>query len=230
VTENRTRAGFVGIECRMAHAAIEGGLLDADDLVCQVREVGLADGDSNRRLAFRHGDLHGLRRRYAEADPQAFDSKLEVGFGKTAHTHALNEDISAMVNLPLSETAAVRLNGSWSDDAGFINQPDLYALNPARVPIPAQPNNLSSPPVTHSEQGTNSYQYRNARIAALLEPNDDFKAELSYYYQTSAANGFPYVAPAYGITALSSADHTRARSAPGTSHQRVPPPGRAQWP
>jgi iron complex outermembrane receptor protein len=40
----------------------------------------------------------------------------------------------------------------------------------------------------------NSYQYRNARLSMLWKPNDQFKAQLSYYYQRSTANGFPYAA------------------------------------
>src|SRR6202034_4789334 len=49
-------------------------------------------------------------------------------------------------------------------------------------------------PKIYSEDGANSYQYRNARIAMLFKPNDEFKAELSYLYQRSTANGFPYIA------------------------------------
>jgi iron complex outermembrane recepter protein len=127
-------------------------------------------------------------------DPSAFDAKGEAGLSKTAHTHALNEDVKGMLNLPLSDTFAVRLNASWTDDAGFINQPNLYVLNSAGAPVSAQPRNLFSPPKTYSEDGVNSYEYRTARVAALWRPNDEFKAQLAYYYQTSVAGGFPYIA------------------------------------
>jgi len=69
---------------------------------------------------------------------------------------------------------------------------------------------LLSNPVEYSKDGTNSYQYRTARIATLWKPSDAFKAQLSYYYQVSKANGFPQVAPEFGLDALSSADHTQA--------------------
>jgi iron complex outermembrane recepter protein len=157
------------------------------------------------------GSLGGTIRFVQNApDPQAFDAKVEAGLSKTDHTHATNQDISGMLNLPLSDTLAVRLNASWTDEAGFINQPNLYALDSSGAPISQQPGNLLSPPVTYSKDGTNSYGYRTARIATLWKPSDEFKAQLSYHYQVSTANGFPYAAPAYGVEALSSTDHTQA--------------------
>jgi outer membrane receptor protein involved in Fe transport len=117
-----------------------------------------------------------------------------VGAGDTYHTHAPNEEISGMLNLPLSDTFAVRVNAGWSYDAGFINQPNLFVLNSAGEPISAQPGNAFSPPVIYDKNGTNSYEYHTARFAALWKPNDQFRAELNYYYQLGLANGFPYAA------------------------------------
>ncbi len=157
------------------------------------------------------GSLGGTIRFVQNApDPSAFDATAEAGLSKTAHTHALNEDIKGMVNLPLSDTLAVRMNASWSDDAGYINQPNLYALNAAGAPIAAQAGNLLSPPQTYSRDGTNSYGYRTAHISALWQPSDVFKAQLSYFYQVSTADGFPYASPAYGLSSLTSIDHTQA--------------------
>ena len=157
------------------------------------------------------GSLGGTIRFVQNApDPTAFDAKIETGLSKTDHTHAMNEDVSAMVNLPITDSLAVRLNASWTDEAGFINQPNLYVLNGAGEPISTQPGNLMAAPETYSKDGTNSYGYRTARIATLFKPNDEFKAQLSYYYQISDADGFPYAAPYYGVTSLTSTDHTQA--------------------
>ena len=67
-------------------------------------------------------------------DPSGFDAKMEVGLSKTQHTHTTNEEIKGMVNLPLSETFAVRINAGASDDAGFVNQTNLYALDSQGYP------------------------------------------------------------------------------------------------
>jgi long-subunit fatty acid transport protein len=94
-----------------------------------------------------------------------------------------------MLNLPLSDTLAVRISASWTDEAGFINQPNLDVLDSSGAPVPTQPGNLLSPAATYSKDGTNSYGYRTARVATLWKPSDEFKAELSYHYQVSTANG-----------------------------------------
>lgn len=143
-------------------------------------------------------------------DPKAFDARVEGGASYTDHTHAPNYDVNGVLNLPLSDTLAVRLNAGYTDQAGFINQPNLYVLDPAGAPVAAQPGNLLSPPATEAKNGTNSYIYRSARVAALWRPNDDFHAQLSYYHQQSSADGYPYAAPYYGLKNLSSSDYTPA--------------------
>jgi len=141
------------------------------------------------------GSLGGTVRFVLNApDPKGFDAKIEAGASDTAHTHAINDDVNAMVNLPITDTLAVRVNGSLTNDAGFINQPNLYVLS-GGAPITNSPGNpLTETPVKYSEDGVNSYQYRTARVAALWKPNDDLKAQLAYYYQVAAAGGFPSVA------------------------------------
>jgi outer membrane receptor protein involved in Fe transport len=157
------------------------------------------------------GSLGGTIRFVQNApDPQGFDAKVEGGVSDTAHTHAPNYDVNGMLNLPLSETFAFRLNAGYTGEAGFINQPTLYALNSAGDPIAAQPGNLLSPPVTYSRDGTNSYIYRTARASALWKPDDGFHVQLSYYHQQSSADGYPYAAPFYGSSSLSSSDYTPA--------------------
>jgi outer membrane receptor protein involved in Fe transport len=141
------------------------------------------------------GSLGGTIRFVQNApDPKAFDAKVELGVSDTAHTSEPNEDVSGMLNIPISETLAVRINAGWTYDAGFINQPNLFVLDPTGVPVSAEPGNLFSPPETYGQTHVNDYQYRSARISALWKPGDEFHAQLSYYYQLDTAGGFPYVA------------------------------------
>ena len=82
------------------------------------------------------GSLGGTIRFVMNApDPSGFDAKAEVGVSKTPHTHTTNEDINGMINLPVSDTFAVRINAGASDDAGFVNQTNLYVLDSAGAPV-----------------------------------------------------------------------------------------------
>ena len=141
------------------------------------------------------GSLGGTIRFVQNApDPSGFDARAEVGISDTQHTHAPNENVNGMLNLPVNDTFAVRVNAGWSYAAGFINQPNLYVLNAAGAPISAEPGNVFSPPVKYSQDGVNHYEYRDARVAALWKPNEAFHAQLTYYYQLATAGGFPSVA------------------------------------
>jgi outer membrane receptor protein involved in Fe transport len=151
-----------------------------------------------------------------QPDPHAFDARVEAGLSNTAHTHAINKDVNGMLNLPLAETLALRVNADYNGEAGFIDQPGLYALADAGNPIAAQAGNLLSPPLTFSRRGTNSYIYRLARASALWKPSEEFHAQLSYYFQRSTAAGYPYAAPFYGSNSLASSDYT-----PATTDDRV---------
>jgi iron complex outermembrane receptor protein len=141
------------------------------------------------------GSLGGTIRFVQNApDPSGFDARAEVGISDTQHTHAPNENVNGMLNLPVNDTFAVRVNAGWSYDAGFINQPNLYVLNAAGAPISADPGNVFSAPVKYAQDGVNHYEYRDARVAALWKPNETFHAQLTYYYQLATAGGFPSVA------------------------------------
>jgi iron complex outermembrane receptor protein len=157
------------------------------------------------------GSLGGTIRFVQNApDPKAFDARVEVGASDTDHTHGPNENVNGMLNIPVTDTFAVRMNAGYENDAGFINAPQLYRLDSSGAPIAAQPGNLLSPPEQYSQNGINGYDYKNARISALYKPNDDFRAQLSYYYQLSTAGGFPQAAPSLGLDNLETVDRTRA--------------------
>jgi outer membrane receptor protein involved in Fe transport len=92
-------------------------------------------------------------------DPTGFDAKGEVGVSKTQHTENLNEEIKGMINLPISDVFAIRLNAGASDDAGFVNQTNLYVLDAQGVPVLSQPTTAANPvglgvaPQTYSKEG-----------------------------------------------------------------------------
>src|SRR6185437_9525442 len=66
------------------------------------------------------GSLGGTIRFVQNApDPKAFDAKAEAGLSSTAHTNSLSYDINGMLNLPLSDTLAIRLNAGYTSEAGF---------------------------------------------------------------------------------------------------------------
>lgn len=142
------------------------------------------------------GSLGGtLRFVQNEPDPSGFDVKVDATMGTTAHTSEPNGSVNGVLNIPLSATLALRANAGWAYDAGYVNQPNVYRLDPSGAPIPTQAGNLFSPPATYAAQHTNDYQYHTGRMALMWKPDDiPLTGKLSYYYQLGTAGGFPYIA------------------------------------
>jgi len=72
-------------------------------------------------------------------DLHDFDARAETGVSDTAHTHTVNWDVNGMLNLPIAESLALRLNAGYTEEAGFINQPQLYVLGSTGAPAPRNP-------------------------------------------------------------------------------------------
>ncbi len=93
------------------------------------------------------GSLGGTLRIVQNApDPRVFDAKVEAGMSDTDRSQSPNEDVTGMINLPVTDTFAVRLNAGFTNQAGYINQPNLYRLDGSGVRSPAIPAICSAHP------------------------------------------------------------------------------------
>ena len=67
-----------------------------------------------------------IRYLYKEPDPTGFDAAVNVSYGGMKDSEDNSSRIDAMVNLPMSESAAVRLTLWDADTAGFVDALDPY--------------------------------------------------------------------------------------------------------
>ena len=125
-------------------------------------------------------------------NPNAFDSSAEVVFSDTNHggfDHAEN----AMVNLPFGAgLAAVRIVGSYSRDAGWI---DRVVIAPGEFPA-ANGNtrgNVLGAPVAADYHDVNDVERTSVRVSALVKPIDGLTITPSFFYQKLQAGGLPYI-------------------------------------
>ena len=123
-------------------------------------------------------------------DPAAFDSSAEVVFGDTDHggfDHAEN----AMVNLPFGAgLAAVRIVGSYSRDAGWI---DRVVIAPGEFPA-ANGNtrgNVLAAPVAAEHHDVNDVERTSVRVGAVVKPLDGLSITPSFFYQKMQSGGLP---------------------------------------
>jgi outer membrane receptor protein involved in Fe transport len=132
------------------------------------------------------------------ANPDKFEASTEVKFADTDHggfDHAEN----GMVNLPFwSDKAALRIVGSYSYDAGWI---DRVVAAPGQFPFPTglvdgvytTRGNVLAAPIAEDYHDVNEVETTSVRASAVFKPFDGLTITPSYLYQKMRSGGLPYI-------------------------------------
>jgi outer membrane receptor protein involved in Fe transport len=131
-----------------------------------------------------------------------FDYQFDGTMSGTDHANQPNSAENIMLNIPVTDKFAVRLNAGYDRNAGFINDPFAARYDrPGNLPVNAQPllqdpaNPLTSPYKTIADHGINSDETWFARADGLYHITDDISAEASYQHQYDHSDGFAYEYP-----------------------------------
>ncbi len=134
-------------------------------------------------------------------NPAAFEASGELKAADTSHG-GFDHGESAMVNLPLSDTAAVRIVGSYSHDAGWI---DRKVVAPGQFPLPGglvvgpynsyytQRGDVAAAPLAADYKDVNDVEKTSIRVSALFKPVDGLTIAPSFFYQKLRAGGLSYI-------------------------------------
>jgi outer membrane receptor protein involved in Fe transport len=131
--------------------------------------------------------------RYVQNKPDAekFDGKLSAGVSSTAKASDTNYNIKGMINMPLSETTALRASAGYVSYAGFIDMPYAYTLDANRQVTLSDPNDPTSAPATHPIKDHNDEETTFFRASLLSSPSDNLSFQLTYMFQNDSADGRP---------------------------------------
>src|SRR6202041_2172070 len=121
-------------------------------------------------------------------DPTAFDASAETILSHTSGSDTLNSDGNAMVNLPLSDTAAVRIVGSQEHLGGWIDRKVIAELD-FPTPTGTTHGNVAAAPVANNFRDVNDEVLTSARIALLWNATDRLSIEPSFMYQKITQDG-----------------------------------------
>ena len=128
-------------------------------------------------------------------DPDAFAADLELDYGQTSGSEGNNMAMDALINIPLSDTMAVRANYSRIDNDGVIDYINAYQLNSFREPLVNVGGNCVDPrTATDNEilfnvgcfqtvEDADTVEIDYAKIAFRAEPGQTFNLQLSYQIQ-----------------------------------------------
>jgi iron complex outermembrane receptor protein len=127
-----------------------------------------------------------------------FEGATDTSLSQTSSGGSTNGAISAMVNLPMGDTFAVRLVGTQKYISGWI--PRIVA-EPGTFPYPvgfgttcasycSTRGDVGAAPVEKTIKGSNLEKFTAARAEALFKPNADFSILGTLMYQRIDAQGY----------------------------------------
>ncbi len=111
--------------------------------------------------------------RYITRQPKLteFEGAVEVG-GYTGTDTDWGGDVKGMVNVPMGQTTALRVVGYYNELAGFID-----SVYPGRA----------------VREDVNSGQKSGARVALLIQPDDNISITPRFVYQKLETDGYPRI-------------------------------------
>lgn len=130
-------------------------------------------------------------------DTEALSGRIKADASLTESAGDPNGSVSGVLNVPLSPNLAVRLNGSYTEEKGFMDYTHLYARNtngkidPTAPPLLADPSDqVNSPAVFTSKDDADNSDALYLRAAALYR-NDKVSALLTLVHQELSADTTP---------------------------------------
>jgi outer membrane receptor protein involved in Fe transport len=124
-------------------------------------------------------------------------ASLEEKVSDTVSGGGINHKESAMVNLPLGDTAAVRIVGSFTSDSGWIKRNVIadgaVTTDVGVYPDVSRPSNFYTAPLQESLNGVNTTQVDSIRAQILWKPLDNLSIEPLVMYERTLQGAPPEV-------------------------------------
>ncbi|WP_339674066.1 TonB-dependent receptor [Dasania marina] len=136
------------------------------------------------------GALGGtLRYIQREPNPDQFEAKISGEISQVAEGDDLGWKTDVMLNVPITDNMAVRINLGKEEQAGFIDQTKMYQVDSNGAPVLADPSKpVTSPGLFTSKDDVNDAEIENARIHFMIQ-TDKAIINIAHHYQKTQAGG-----------------------------------------
>ncbi len=135
------------------------------------------------------GSLAGnVRYIMKKPDLSGFSGEAGVAFGQTDGSDGYNLNPDILLNVPLSDTFAFRMNAGMIDNDGIVDYPNVYVLDANGDPV-VNGDVVTATPVYRSVKDADTVDIKYGRVSLLFAPSDTFSAQLSYQRQEDDIGG-----------------------------------------
>ncbi|MGB5133208.1 MAG: TonB-dependent receptor [Steroidobacteraceae bacterium] len=138
------------------------------------------------------GSLAGnVRYIMKKPDTSDFSGEVSIGYGQTDGSDGYNFNPDLLLNVPLSDTIAFRVNAGMIDNDGVVDYPNVYVLDSNGEPVVTggAANVLTATPEYRSVKDADTVDIKYGRASLLFAPSDTFSAQLSYQRQEDDIGG-----------------------------------------
>ncbi len=129
------------------------------------------------------GSLAGnVRYMMNKPDPEKFSGRASVNVGQTEGSGGYNFNPDLMLNVPIGDTFAVRLNVGQVKNDGIVDYPNVYQLDSNGDPV-VNGDIETATPVYKKVKDADEVDIKYGRVSAYFRPNETFNAQLTYQRQ-----------------------------------------------
>jgi len=133
--------------------------------------------------------------------------RVSVDYSQTAHSDGNNQTYDALLNVPVSDSFALRGHLGRIDNDGVVDQVNAYRLNAQGEPLALvdgecrDPRNISdqdvveAPPCLYNKKDADTVEIDYARLAARWDATDELSFLLAYQTQEASIGGRRAVTP-----------------------------------
>ncbi len=135
------------------------------------------------------GSLGGTVR-YIMNEPsvEGLEVQVNTSVSQTEGSDGINLSYDGILNLPLGDSAALRLMAGVLDYDGITDYVNVYVLDANGIPV-APGGILSTEAAYRSVEDADDVDIKYGRISLLLQPSDNFRAVLAYQAQSDDIGG-----------------------------------------
>lgn len=130
-----------------------------------------------------------------------FGGSVSASLSNTDGSSGIGNSESLVLNAPLGNTLALRVDGARNDFPGVTDYVNLYQLDGNGIPV--APGGILSPDAAyHSKKDADTVKQDYGRASLLWKPNDSFDVQLSYMAQADrfgARRGTSLGTDGYGV-------------------------------